>query len=163
MCAFASDSNLGLSAKQPRQFLATNLTTLTSVSSCARSVAKWSTLVIGVIKGNPATSAAGSAANRTVARRRLLLQLLPLLLLLPPLITLLLLLPSLLLLLNLLLVLVLVLVLLLLLLLLLCHPQARQSGCVSKLPAARATSQVATPNMDSEICLDCSTLRKRQG
>jgi hypothetical protein len=42
--------------------------------------------------------------------------------------------------------------LLLLLLLLLCHPQARQSGCVSKLPAARATSQVATPNIDTEIC-----------
>jgi len=85
-----------------------------------------------------------------VARRRLLLQLLPLLLLLPPLITLLLLLPSLLLLLNLLLVLVLVLVLVLLVpLLLLCHPQARQSGCVSKLPAARATSQVATPNIDT--------------
>ena len=96
-----------------------------------------------------------------MARRRLLLQLLPLLLLLPPLITLLLLLPSLLLLLNLLLVLVLV--LLLLLLLLLCHPQARQSGCVSKLPAARATSQVAKPNIDSRNSADTeiSTLRKR--
>ena len=83
-----------------------------------------------------------------MARRRLLLQLLPLLLLLPPLITLLLLLPSLLLLLNLLL-LVVVVVVLVLLPLLLCHPQARQSGCVSKLPAARATSQVAT--IDPEL------------
>ena len=62
-----------------------------------------------------------------------LLPLLPLLLLLPPLITSLLLL--------------LLLLRLLLLLLLLCQPLARQAGCVSKLPAARAMSMERTPNI----------------
>ena len=65
-----------------------------------------------------------------------LLPLLPLLLLLPPLITSLLLLLLLLRLLR-----------LLLLLLLLCQPLARQAGCVSKLPAARAMSMERTPNI----------------
>ena len=64
-----------------------------------------------------------------------LLPLLPLLLLLPPLIT------------SLLLLLLLLLLLRLLLLLLLCQPLARQAGCVSKLPAARAMSMERTPNI----------------